>query len=89
MGVEPSDIPFDANTFQLELGDVSTDYEPYHEPSTTNIYLDEPLGEGQSINYKKDGLPTIPTFKGTSIITADTTIQPSNAEITYYSTAKE
>ena len=34
-------------------------------------------------------LPTIPTFKGTSIITADTTIQPSNAEITYYSSLKE
>ena len=30
------------------------DYEPYHEPITTNIYLDEPLSEGQSINYKKD-----------------------------------
>ena len=34
-------------------------------------------------------LPTIPTFKGTSIISADTTIQPSNAEITYYSNVKE
>ena len=34
-------------------------------------------------------LPNIPTFKGTSIISADTTIQPSNAEITYYSNVKE
>ena len=34
-------------------------------------------------------LPKIPTFKGTSILTADTTIQPSNAEITYYSNVKE
>ena len=74
---------------QIEESDTATDYEPYHEPITTNIYLDEPLGEGQSINYKKDGLPTIPTFKGTSIISADTTIQPSNAEITYYSNVKE
>lgn len=74
---------------QIERGDMPTDYEPYHEPITTNIYLDEPLGEGQSINYKKDGLPPIPTFKGTSIISADTTIQPSNAEITYYSNVKE
>lgn len=69
--------------------DAETGYEPYHEPITTNIYLDEPLGEGQSINYKKDGLPAIPTFKGTSIITADTTVQPSNAEIEYYSNVKE
>lgn len=67
----------------------TTDYEPYHEPITTNIYLDEPLSEGQSINYKKDGLPTIPTFKGTSIISTDTTIQPSSAEIEYYSNVKE
>ena len=34
-------------------------------------------------------LPNIPTFKGTSIISADTTIQPSNAEIEYYSNTKE
>ena len=56
---------------------------------TTNIYLDEPLGEGQSINYKKDGLPPLPTFKGTTVISADTTVQPSNAEIEYYSNVKE
>lgn len=74
---------------QLEEGSTATDYEPYHEPITTNIYLDEPLGAGQSINYKKDSLPPLPTFKGTSIISADTTVQPSNAEITYYSNVKE
>ena len=34
-------------------------------------------------------LPTIPTFKGTTILSIDTTIQPSNAEIEYYSTEKE
>ena len=28
---------------QIERGDMPTDYEPYHEPITTNIYLDEPL----------------------------------------------
>lgn len=78
-----------AKNVQIEKSGTATDYEPYHEPITTNIYLDEPLGEGQSINYKKDGLPTIPTFKGTSILTADTTIQPSNAEIEYYSNVKE
>lgn len=79
----------DLTVTQLEEGSTATDYEPYHKPITTNIYLDEPLGEGQSINYKKDGLPTIPTFKGTSIISTDTTIQPSNAEIEYYSNVKE
>ena len=34
-------------------------------------------------------LPNLPTFKGTSIISADTTVQPSNAEIEYYSNVKE
>lgn len=73
----------------LREGTTATGYEPYHEPITTNIYLDEPLGDGQCISYKKDGLPNLPTFKGTSIISADTTIQPSNVEITYYSNVKE
>ena len=31
------------SNIQLELGTESTAYEPYHEPVTTNIYLDEPL----------------------------------------------
>ena len=78
----------DLTATQLEEGTSSTECEPYHEPITTNIYLGEPLSEGQSINYKKDRLPTLPTVKGTSILNADTTIQPSNAEVTYYSTLK-
>ena len=28
---------------QLETGSTATDYEPYHAPITTNLYLDEPL----------------------------------------------
>ncbi|MBE6138345.1 MAG: type II secretion system protein [Firmicutes bacterium] len=31
------------NNIQLEKGNVATEYEPYIEPLTTNIYLDEPL----------------------------------------------
>lgn len=88
LGAETSKFSESISNLQIEYGYTATDYEPYHE-TTTNIYLDEPLGEGQSINYKKDGLPTIPTFKGTSIISADTTIQPSNVEIEYYSNVKE
>lgn len=34
-------------------------------------------------------LPNLPTFKGTNIISADTTVQPSNVEIEYYSNVKE
>lgn len=64
-------------------------FEPYVEPTTTNIYLDEPLAEGQTINYKADNLPKLPTFKGTTIYSIDTEVQPSNMSATYYSTAKE
>ena len=79
----------DLTVTQLEEGTSSTEWEAYHEPITTNIYLGEPLSEGQSINYKKDRLPNIPTFKGTTVLSADTTVQPSNAEVIYYSTLKE
>lgn len=84
-----------SDTVQLELGTESTDYEPYHEPITTNIYLDEPLKTGDILKYPEnvlvhaDGtaetlaLPEIPTFDGTTVISADTEIQPSNMEITY------
>lgn len=56
----------------------------------------EVIGDGFDVFYVLEeaeeetiALPPIPTFKGTSIISADTTIQPSNAEITYYSNVKE
>jgi len=51
---------------------------------TTNIYLDEPLKENEYISFSEDNLPPIPTFKGTTIIEVDTTIQPSNMEVQYY-----
>ena len=34
-------------------------------------------------------LSNLPTFKGTTIYTVGTTVQPSNMEVTYYSTEKE
>lgn len=56
----------------------------------------EKIGDGFEIFYVLDEpieqsitLPTIPTFKGTSVISADTTVQPSDAKITYYSSLKE
>lgn len=50
---------------------------------TTNIYIDEPLKENESISYVEDNLPTLSTFKGTNIIEVDTKIQPSNLEVAY------
>lgn len=56
-----------------------TSYEPYHE-TTTNIYLDEPILENESISLS-DTNTNIPTIDGTNVITIDTTVQPSNVYI--------
>lgn len=42
----------ESTNWQTELGDKPTEYEPYHEPITTNIYLDEPLRKlGNYVDY--------------------------------------
>ena len=85
---------------QIEEGSAATEYEPYwdgynipvtvsNEQSiplkTYNIYLDEPLAEGECIDYINGiGLPRIQIGKGTNIITVDTEIKPSNIEVQYY-----
>lgn len=68
-----------------------------HEPFTTKIYLKEPLKTGDILRYPEnvlehpDGaaesisLPQIPTFSGTTIISTDTEVEPSDIEITYKS----
>ncbi len=55
-------------------------YEPYHEPTTTNIYIDEPIEENESISLSDTNV-NIPTIRGTNILTVDTTVQPSNVYI--------
>lgn len=58
----------------------SDNYEPYHEPITTNIYIDEPIEENESISLSDTNV-NIPTIKGTNILTVDTTVQPSKVLI--------
>jgi hypothetical protein len=71
----------------LEKNPTATEYEPYVEPVTTNIYLAEPLESGEVISYPETaGLPQLPTIKGTTVYEIDTTIQPSQMDATYYST---
>ena len=74
---------------QLEYGNQSTAYEPYVETQTVNIYLDEPIAEGEYIDFREQkqyfadetsenvSLPAIPTIDGTNIISVGTTVQPS------------
>ena len=68
---------------QLELGETATEYEPYRVPVTANIYLDEPLKKGESINFGADNLPGLQLFEGSNVITADTAVKPSDIEIRY------
>lgn len=66
-----------------------TSYEPYGYKipvvcgdTTTNIYLDKPLRENESISMSDTGV-SIPTINGTNILTVDTAVQPSNMYIKY------
>ena len=69
------------------------------ESITTNIYLDEPLRKDEYIDFKKQKLysdetespiylSNLPTFKGTTMYEINTTVQPSNMVVQYYSTTK-
>lgn len=79
----------------LELGDVATEYEPYNKykipivvsgENNTTIYLNAPLADGESINYKTDNLPDIVLNKGTNTITTDTAVKPKKISAKYYKT---
>lgn len=72
--------------FSIYIGESST-YEPYGYKVpvvcggiTTNIYLDEPIGENESISLS-DTNTNIPTIRGTNILSVDTTVQPSNVYV--------
>ena len=48
----PADGTVEYSNIQLEEGTIATNYEPYEEPITTNIYLDEPLRKlGEYADY--------------------------------------
>ena len=65
----------------IRLASIQDDtYEPYHEPTTTNIYLDEPIGANESISLSDTNV-NIPTIRGTNVLTVDTTVQPSNVYV--------
>ena len=69
---------------QLERGTVATAYEPYTEPRTQTIFLDNPVGVGESISMRADNLPAITLNKGSNIITVETDITPTGVTYQYY-----
>ena len=70
----------DSTTIQVELSQSATEYEPFHEPSTINIFLDTPLTEGESVSLAETGVQ-FGTIDGTNILTVGTEVQPSNVEV--------
>ncbi len=74
---------------QIERDKKNSPYEPYVEPVTTNVFINEPLGNGEYIDFKNKKvvrdmsneviecqLPTL--ISKTSIIEVDTSLAPSN-----------
>ena len=55
-------------------------YEPYTESATINIFLDEPVYEGESVSMADTGVQ-FGTIDGTNILTVGTAVQPSGVEI--------
>lgn len=55
-------------------------YEPYINPTTTNIYLDEPIEVNESKSLSDTNV-NIPTINGTNTLSIDTTVQPSNVYV--------
>ena len=70
----------DGTYSQLEQNNEVTNYEPYIEPTTTNIYLDEPIEVNESKSLSDTNV-NIPTINGTNILSIDTTVQPSNVYV--------
>lgn len=72
----------------IRLATVEDDtYEPYGYKipvvcgeTTTNIYIEEPIGEDESISMEDTNV-NIPTINGTNILSIDTTVQPSNVYV--------
>lgn len=81
-----SDIDFGV---MFEESAAANDYEPfgYKIPVicagiTTNVYVDEPLADGESVSGSDTGI-SIPTVNGTNTLTVDTQVQPSRVYIKY------
>ena len=67
-------------TTMLNEGTTALPYEPFTEPTTTNIYLDEPINENESISLSDTNVD-ISTIEGKNELTIDTTVQPSNVYV--------
>jgi len=77
-----------SNIMITEADETNTDFEPYTAPKTTNLFLDAPLGPGESISCREKGLllPELATIDPniTNYITFGSEVKPSSAKYDYY-----
>lgn len=83
-----------SNIMITEIKIKDTVYEPFLNPMTTSIYLDNPLGNNEYLDFKRQklikatsqtdvALPKVQVFKGTSVIRTDTEVSPTNIKAKY------
>ena len=83
-----------SNIMITEINIKDTVYEPFLNPMTTSIYLDNPLGNGECLDFMRQklikatsqtgvALPKVQVFKGTSVIGTDTEVSPTNIKAKY------
>ena len=95
-GINKSGAILRIHNLQIVKGSYTAETMPEYEPygykipitvgnNTTNIFLNAPLGIGESIEYKTDKLPDIALSDGTNIISAETEVKPTAFEAEYYS----
>ena len=69
----------------LSKGTEAVEYEPYSPPCNINIYLDEPLGADEYIDFREQKndsgdivlMPALTSIDGTNILSVGTTVQPA------------
>lgn len=88
-GGKSGHIKFRIAVYETEKGY----FEPYNKckipivvsgENNATIYLNAPLADGESINYKADNLPDIVLNKGTNTITTGTAVKPKKLITKYY-----
>lgn len=80
-------VSWDNSDIMLTTGSIAAAYEPYGYQIpvtcggiTTNIYLDAPLGDGNTVVFAETSI-RIPTLEGTNVLSIGTTVQPSKVYI--------
>lgn len=70
-------MSFTASNFMITEVGYDTDFEPYVEPIVHNVFINEPLGEGEVLDVKEH-IPLPKLTSKTTVFTVDSEVEPSN-----------